>query len=102
MDTHEHAHEHPGGHTHIHHNTRAVKNRLARIAGHLRAVENMVDEGRDCSEILIQLAAVRAAVNGVCRLILTDHIDHCIVAAAARGDHAAIEDLHRAIDMLVK
>ena len=65
MDTHEHAHEHPGGHTHIHHNTRAVKNRLARIAGHLRAVENMVDEGRDCSEILIQLAAVRAAVRDV-------------------------------------
>ena len=95
-------HEHPGGHTHIHHNTRAVKNRLARIGGHLRAVETMVAEGRACSESLIQLAAVRAAVNGVCRLILTDHIDHCIVEAAARGDRDALEDLHRAIDMLVK
>lgn len=94
MDTH--------GHTHIHHNTKAVKNRLARVIGHLHAVEHMVDEGRDCSEILVQLAAVRSSVNGICRIILTDHIDHCIVGAMERGDQDALDELHRAIRMLVK
>ena len=95
-------HDHHDGHRHSHHNTKAVKNRLARIAGHLRAVESMVEEGRDCTELLIQLAAVRSAINGVCRLILRDHMDHCIVAAVERGEHEALDELYRAIDMLVK
>ena len=62
----------------------------------------MVEDGRDCSEVLIQLAAVKSAINGVGKVILKDHIDHCIVDAVEQGDHKAIEDLEKAIDQFIK
>ena len=105
-DTHWHvhadgtAHSHPHGHTHE--NTKVVKNRLARVIGHLHAVERMIDDGRDCSEVLIQLAAVRSALNNICKLILKDHMDHCIVDAVASGDRATLDELDKAIDLLMK
>ena len=43
---------------------KAMVNRLARATGHLKMVKKMVEDGRDCSEVLIQLAAVKSAVNG--------------------------------------
>lgn len=97
---HEHDHDHP--HPHVHQNTKQVLNRLSRITGHLNAVKTMVETGRDCSEVLIQLAAVQSALNGVCQVILEDHIDHCIVDAVQNGDMAAIEELNKAIKTLMK
>lgn len=103
---HEHEHMHEDGtvhtHTHIHQNTKAVKNRLARVIGHLHAVERMLDDGRDCAEILIQLAAVRSALNNICKLILRDHMDHCVVDAVRTNDTASIAELNKAIDLLMK
>lgn len=101
---HSHAddHDHDHLHTHTHQNTRQVLNRLSRITGHLNAVKTMVETGRDCSEVLIQLAAVQSALNGVCQVILEDHIDHCIVDAVQTGDMAAIEELNKAIKTLMK
>ena len=52
----EHHHEHTHDHTHA--ETKAVVNRLSRAIGHLEAVKAMVVEGRDCTLVLIQLAAV--------------------------------------------
>ena len=95
---HEHgiAHEHTHAHTHEH--TKAVLNRLSRAIGHLQSVRTMVEEGRDCAEVLIQIAAVRSAIDNTGKLILQDHLKHCIMEAAAEGDTQAIEDLCRAID----
>jgi len=89
-------------HTHSHEHTRAVTNRLARTIGHLEAVKKMVEDGRDCSEVLVQLAAVRSALNSTSRLILKDHIEHCIVDAVEEHDQTAIDQLERAIDQLLK
>ena len=98
-----HAHDHHGhGHTHSHEHTRAVLNRLSRAIGHLQSVRNMVEEGRDCSEVLIQIAAVRSAIDNTGKLILQDHLKHCIVDAAAEGDQKAIDDLCQAIDKYMK
>lgn len=97
-----HLHSHGNGHPHVHTNTKAVLNRLSRAIGHLESVRQMVEDGRDCSEVLIQLAAVRSAINGVSKVILKDHIDHCIVDAVERGDLQALEDLERAIDQFIK
>ncbi len=99
-----HAHE-PGAestHSHHHTNTRAVKNRLARVIGHLHAVERMVQDERDCAEILIQLAAVRSALNNVCKMILKDHMEHCVIDAIRNEDNDAITELNKAIDLLMK
>ena len=98
----EHTHEHGHSHTHSHEHTKAVLNRLSRAIGHLQSVRNMVEEGRDCSEVLIQIAAVRSAIDNTGKLILQDHLKHCIVEAAAEGDQQAIEDLCQAIDKYMK
>lgn len=89
-------------HAHTHHNSKAVLNRLSRLIGHLGAVRRMVEDGRDCSEVLIQLAAVRSAINSTCKIILKDHIDHCIVDAVETGDTNTIDELNKAIEILMK
>ena len=98
---HDHAHE-PGAHGHVHANTKAVINRLARAIGHLESVKKMVEDGRDCSEVLIQIAAVRSAINNIGKVILQDHIQHCIVDAVERDDEQALDSLCQAIDKFIK
>ena len=95
----EHAHEgeHSHMHGHNHPNQKAVSNRLARAIGHLEKVKRMVDDGEDCAEILIQLAAVRSAINNAGKVLLQDHISHCIVEAVEDGDMEKIDELNEAI-----
>ena len=62
----------------------------------------MVEDGRDCSEVLVQLSAVKAAINNTAKVILKDHIEHCLVDAVESGDHEAIEELTSAIDRFMK
>ena len=98
----EHASGHAHGHVHSHTQTKAVLNRMSRLIGHLEKVKRMVEAGDDCSDVLIQLSAVDAALRGVGRIILKDHISHCIVDAARDNDAAAIERLNKAIDQFLK
>jgi DNA-binding FrmR family transcriptional regulator len=88
--------------SHHHENTKAVINRISRVAGHMEAVKKMVEEGRDCSEVLIQLSAVRSAVNNIGRIILQDHIDHCVVDAVKSGDKKVLDELNDAIARFLK
>ena len=105
-DTHTHANTHTQAnihtHTHTHTETKKVLDRLSRAIDHMEAVKKMVEEGRDCSEILVQIAAVRSAVNNIGKIILKDHIDHCVVDAVETGDRKVLEDLSEAIDRFVK
>lgn len=99
------AHSHDGSHgahPHVHENTKAVLNRLSRAIGHLESVKKMVEDGRDCSEVLVQIAAVRSAINNVGKVILQDHIQHCVVDAVEHNDQEAIANLCQAIDKFVK
>jgi len=110
MDEHTHKHiledgtvvEHSHPHTHSHAHTKEVLDRLARATGHLKKVRQMVENGVDCSEVLIQLAAVKSAINNTGKVILKDHMEHCLVDAIASGDTATIEELKRAIDLFIK
>lgn len=105
---HEHSHEHSHtdenahGHTHSHTQTKAVLNRLSRIIGHLESVKRMVADGRDCSEVLVQLAAVDSAVKSVSRVVMKDHIQHCIVDAVKDNDTETLDKLNEAIDRFIK
>ena len=117
--THEQMHEmglaHKHSHTHAHMETKAVLNRMSKIIGHMESIKTMVENGRDCSEVLVQLAAVKSGLNntgklliqlaavksaiaGVSRVIIKDHIDHCIVEAVRENDMESIEELKIAID----
>ena len=108
MDHHEHEHEymHAHGiahsHGHVHENQKAVVNRLARAIGHLEKVKRMVEEGQDCADVLVQLAAVRSAIDNTGKVILKDHIHHCMVDAVAAGDQNAIDSLCEAVDKFMK
>lgn len=97
---HQHMHELgiPHTHAHVHENQKAVLNRLSRAIGHMDKVKRMVEEGDDCSDVLIQLAAVRSALTAVGKVILRDHIRHCIVDAVADGDLEAVDSMCTAID----
>lgn len=89
-------------HHHSHAQTKAVLNRLSRAIGHLESIKRMVEDGRDCSEVLIQLSAVKSAINNTGKIILQDHIEHCIVDAVEHGDREAIRELEKAIDRFMK
>lgn len=92
------AHNHNHDHTH----TREVVNRLARAIGHLQKVKQMVEDGEDCSQVLVQLAAVKSALNSTGKVILKDHLEHCIVHAVEDGDTEMLPELSDAIDRFVK
>ena len=102
--THEEAHEHGHSHSHPHHHesTKAVLNRMNRAIGHMEAVKTMIEDGRDCSEVLIQIAAVRSAINNIGKIILEDHINHCLVDAIETGDEQVLKDLNVATNKFVK
>ena len=93
---HTHDNEHSHGHEHTHTQTKAVVNRLSRAIGHLESVKRMVEDGRDCTEVLIQLAAVRSALSSTAKVILKDHLEHCV----SEGDDSSeqLRMLNEAID----
>ena len=93
---------HTHDHRHSHEYTKQVLNRLSRAGGHLESVKRMLADGKDCSEVLIQLSAVIAALNNTGKIILKDHIEHCIVDAVESGDKEAIDSLNKAIDRFIK
>ena len=96
----EQSHSHT--HTHSHEHTKEVSNRLAREIGHLQKFKKMVENGDDCSDVLIQLAAVKSALNNTGKVILKDHLDHCIVHAVEEGDTTMLDEFNDAIDKFVK
>lgn len=85
-----------------HTETKQVIDRLSRVIGHMEGIKKMVEDDRDCGEVLIQIAAVKSAVNSIGKLILKDHIDHCVVAAIKAGDTEVLRELSEAIDKFVK
>lgn len=90
-------------HKHVHgeKEKKAICNRLSRAIGHLEAVKRMVEKDEGCSDILIQLAAVRSAINNTGKVILKNHISLCIVEAVENGDKEAIDLLNQSIDKFV-
>ena len=67
-------------------NREAALKRLHRLEGQVRGIARMVEEDRYCVDVLTQIAAVRAALKGVEKLVIEDHAAHCIEDALASGD----------------
>ena len=68
-------------HGHAHTQTKQVLKRIHNIIGHMQGISDMVESGRDCSEVLMQLSAVKASLRKLKVIILKDHVEHCIVDA---------------------
>jgi DNA-binding FrmR family transcriptional regulator len=80
-----------------------IQGRLRRIEGQVRGLQRMVDEDRYCIDVLTQVSAVKAALDGVALLLLRDHTSHCVADAieAGQGDEK-IRELSEAVERLVK
>ena len=91
-------------HKHVHtpEENKAVLNRISRAIGHLESIKKMVEDGRDCSEVLVQLSAVKSAINNTGKVILKNHIDHCLVEAVQSGEWEIVNELTDAIDRFIK
>ena len=98
---HDHVHGISHVHGHVHENQKAVMNRLSRAIGHLEKVKRMVENGEDCANVLVQLAAVRSALDNTGKVILKDHMRHCLVEAVAEGDQDAIDSVCKVIDRFI-
>ncbi len=99
---HNHAHEDeatPHPHVHSEESLRSIINRLSRLEGHIRGIKTMVQESRPCPDVLVQIAAVRGALDRVARLILDEHLTECIGRAAQAGNiEVEIQELKAALD----
>lgn len=69
-------------HTHPPDEKRALKIRLRKIAGQLAAVERMIDEDRDCPEVLTQIVSARKALKSFAQVVIHQHTHHCIEGAS--------------------
>ncbi len=67
--------------------------RLRRIEGQTRGVQRMVEEGRDCAEIIHQLASIRAATHGASVFLLKHYAKECSTVAGKDGSDKPIEEL---------
>jgi DNA-binding FrmR family transcriptional regulator len=97
----DHLKHHPLEHKHVHSEAslKQIINRLSRIEGHIRGVKTMVAESRPCPEVLVQIAAVKGAIDRVSRLILDEHLTECVARAAKEGNiEAEMEQLKSALD----
>ncbi|MDR2700785.1 MAG: metal-sensitive transcriptional regulator [Nitrososphaerota archaeon] len=87
---------------HVHKRRKEVSDRLSRIEGHVHGVKNMVETDKTCPDILLQIVAIRAALNKVSKLILEDHVESCLREAATSGEtEQYIEELKEALSKLV-
>ncbi len=105
LDSHsdaDHPHDHGSSvHPHVHteESQRKVVNRLSRIEGHIRGIKTMVQSDRPCPDVMVQIAAVRGALDRVARMILDEHLTQCIARAAKEGNiENEIEELKAALD----
>ena len=81
--------------SHVHASHPAIVARLKRADGHLRAVIEMIEEGRPCVEIAQQLQAVENAVANAKRTLIHDHLDHCLDAEGSAPDRAELKAISR-------
>lgn len=94
---------HSHNHKHEHTQRKKVVNRLARIEGHVRAIKEMANEDRDCADILLQLAAVRKAIDSTAKVVFADHMENCLVDAVHDGnEEEVLNDLKKALDNFIR
>lgn len=81
---------------------KALINRLNRIEGQIRGIRGMVEKDAYCTDILIQVAAVNAALNGFNKELLTQHIKTCVTEDIKRGKDEKVDELVITLQKLMK
>lgn len=92
-------------HKHKHRGEKEYKsliNRLNRIEGQVRGIKSMVENESYCTDILMQVSAVQAALNAFNRELLSNHIHTCVAENIRKGDDSVIDELTAALQKLMK
>ncbi len=79
-----------------------LQNRLSRIEGQVRGIRRMVEEDAYCTDILIQVAAVNAALNSFNKVLLANHIRTCVAQDIRDGKEETIDELVATLQKLMK
>ena len=77
-------------------------NRLSRIEGQVRGIKRMVEEDAYCTDILIQVSAVNAALNSFNKVLLANHIRTCVAEDIRAGKEETIDELVATLQKLMK
>ena len=77
-------------------------NRLSRIEGQIRGIRAMVEKDAYCPDILVQSAAVNAAVNSFNKDLIASHIRHCVVRDVREGNDGVISELVETLQKLMR
>jgi len=77
-------------------------NRLNRMEGQIRGIRGMVEKDAYCTDILTQVAAVRAALNSFCKVLLAEHIRTCVAEDIRAGKDDTVDELVDVIQKLMK
>lgn len=81
---------------------KSLKNRLSRIEGQIRGIGKMVDGSAYCTDILVQVSAVQAALNAFNKEILSNHIKTCVCDDIRQGKDETIDELVNTLSKLMK
>ncbi|KMK96890.1 metal-sensitive transcriptional regulator [Rossellomorea marisflavi] len=81
--------------------TKEVTNRMKRLEGQVRGVLKMMDEGKDCKEVVTQLSAVRTAVDRTIGLVVAKNLEACIKDSEEKGMNTE-EAIQEAVNLLVR
>lgn len=76
--------------------------RLNRIEGQIRGIKGMVEKDAYCTDILVQVAAVNAALNSFNKVLLTNHIKTCVTNDIRQGKEEAVDELVETLQKLMK
>lgn len=76
--------------------------RLNRIEGQIRGVKRLIERDTYCDQVLNQIAAIQAALNGVRKVLLSGHLKDCVVDRIQQGDSEVVDELLKTIQKLMK
>lgn len=79
-----------------------IINRLKRIEGQVKGLQRMMDDEKCCSDVLVQVAAVKAAVNKVGIMVFEEHSKSCLKDALNAGNSSALDDLIDIMNRFIK
>ena len=77
-------------------------NRLKRAEGQIKGILRMIDEGKNCKEVITQLSAARSAIDKTMAVIVSSNLEHCLRESIATGEEDSSKLVEEAINMLIK
>lgn len=82
--------------------SKSLMNRLNRIEGQVRGIKKMIEKDAYCTDIVVQVAAVNAALNSFNKVLLSDHIRTCVAQDIRDGKDEVIDDLLQTLQKLMR